>query len=199
MIQHRHKVRSLPLCLLCALHFTLFTACSSEQDTYPNVITEMADIHTDEAGNTTTMELDNGQAFGITNPTSGLKSSHTYRVLAGYVALGDKATLYSSQGAYILNDSTLTPQNDPTRVVSVWRTDRYINLHLAPLTQGGIQHWGIITDSIVGEHRYLYLHHNQNGDPTSYTTDVYASLPIEGNDRITLRIKTFEGTRTFEL
>lgn len=199
MIHHRHIALSIPLWLLCALHACLFTSCSQKQDTYPSVITELADIHTDAEGKTVSLELDNGNTFDIANPLTTPQKEATFRVLVGYVQQGSKAHLYSSQGAYFLNDSTATPKTDPTKVLSVWRTKRYINLHLAPLTQGGVQYWGIITDSIVGGHKYLHLHHNQNEDPASYTMDTYASLPIDGDEQITLRVKTFEGTKTFEL
>lgn len=196
---HRHIFLGLLLTALFSVSSSFFTSCSEEHDAYPNVITELADIHTDAEGKTVKLELDYGKIFDITNPMIVEQTEHTFRVLVSFIPQDDKATLYSSQGAYILSDSTETPKTDPTKVLSVWRTQRYINLHLAPLTQGGVQHWGIITDSIVGEHRYLHLHHNQNNDPTSYTTDVYASLPLEGNERITLRAETFEGTKTFEL
>lgn len=199
MITHHHPfVSGLLLSALFALHFSLFTSCTEEHDPYPNVITELADIHTDAAGKTVKLELDNGKIFDITNPLTVEQTEHTFRVLVGFVPQDNKATLYSSQGAYLLDDSTATPKTDPVKVLSVWRTERYINIHLAPLTQGGTQHWGIITDSIVGEHHYLHLHHNQNGDPTSYTTDVYASIPIERSIPVTLRVNTFNGTANYE-
>lgn len=200
MIQHHcHRTQTLILSALCTLLSAFSTSCSSEQDTLPNIVTEMADIHTDETGKTKTLELDNGQIYDIANPSTGLKEEQTYRALVNFVHDESTATLYSSQGAYVLKDSTETPKTDPVKVISIWRTSRYINLHLAPLTQGGTQHWGFLTDSVVDGHQYLHLHHNQNGDPTSYTTDVYASMPIEGNVPITLRIKTFDGEKTFEL
>ena len=80
----------------------------------------------------------------------------------------------------------------------------YINLHLAPLTQGGNHSWGFITDSIGTDgHRYLSLHHRQNGDPLSYTQETYASIPLEEldsmteGDSITLSIHTFKGIKTW--
>lgn len=190
--------------LLLILFLLAFSSCTKEDDTtYPNVVTEMADLLTDNAGRTTTLLLDNGTSYSITNPKSGLKANCIYRVLSGYIPIGTSAQLYNTQGAYILNDSTNTQKADPTKVLSVWHTSRYINMHLTPLTQGGTQHWGIITDSIVDGHYYLRLHHNQNGDPTSYTTDVYASLPIgedttiPADNAITLRIQTFDGIKTY--
>lgn len=202
MIHHRHIVWGSLLSVLFALHIALVTSCSSDEDAYPNIVAEMADIHIDQSGKTSQFELDNGKTFSITNPLSAEKMENkTLRALVEYVPDSDnKATLYNCTMAHVLSDSTATPHTDPVKVLSVWRTDRYINLHLAPLTQGSAKHgWGIITDSIVDGHYYTTLHHNQNGDPTSYTTDVYASLPIERSVAVTLRIKTVEGTKTFEL
>ncbi len=76
-------------------------------------------------------------------------------------------------------------------------------MYLSPLTQGGKQYWGFITDSIKGGHAWVSLHHNQNADPLSYTQPTYASLPvdsikgIQAGDSITLRINTFNGTQTW--
>ena len=61
-----------------------------------------------------------------------------------------------------------------------------------------------ITDSIGTDgHRYLSLHHRQNGDPLSYTQETYASIPLEEldsmteGDSITLSIHTFKGIKTW--
>lgn len=184
---------------LFTLHFLLYTSCSSEQEPYPCIFTELADVHTDAEGKTVTLELDSGEKFNISNPSTGQKKEHTYRVLVSFIPNEQQVTLYSVKPAHLLCDSTATPKTDPVKVLSVWRTKRYVNLHLAPLSQGGTQHWGLITDSVINGHKYLHLHHNQNGDPTSYTTDAYASLPIEGTSPITLRINTFDGEKTYDL
>lgn len=194
-LHHRHLICGLFLSTL----FILFTSCMSDHTPIPIIVTEMADVHTDAEGKTAIIELDTGQKFDIINPSTGLQKDHIYRVLVSFIPYDNEAKLQSSQPAHLLCDSTATPKTDETKVLSVWRTPRYINLHLAPLTQGGTQHWGIITDSIVNGHRYIHLHHNQNGDPTSYTADVYASIPINGNEQITLRINTFDGEKTYEL
>ena len=146
--------------------------------------------------------LDDDTRLTLSNPTTGLKSSVTYRALVGYTLGNDGyATLYSAKPATLLKDSTDVGISDPTNIVSIWRTGRYINLHLLPKTQGGNQTWGYIVERIEGQHAYLRLHHRQGSDPISYSTDQYASLPLDlvDADRFTIRIETFQGLREWEL
>lgn len=168
---------------------------------YPSIVTEMVDCPTDASGQMTAIVLDDNTNLAITNPPTGLKPNVIYRVLAGYTLTDGKATLYQLKSAALLHDSTTVALTDPIKVVSLWRTPKYLNLHLLPKTQGGSQTWGFITDSIVGKRAYLRLHHRQGSDPTAYSTDVYASLYLQeiAADSITLRINTFSGWREWEL
>ena len=181
----------------------LLSSCHDDDDApYPPIVTEMADCPTDAGGTMTAILLDDGTRLTLTNPQTGLKKSVTYRALAGYTRQADRATLYSLTPAALLRDSTSVAHCDPVNVVSLWRTSRYINLHLLPKTQGQAAHaWGFITDSITDRHAYLRLHHRQGQDPTSYSTDQYASLPLDlvDADRFTIRIRTFQGLREWEL
>ncbi len=184
------------------LPFVLLS-CSDDKDDgpYPSIVSEMADCPTNSEGTMVKIVLDNDAELPLSNPQTGLKPNVTYRALAGYTLDDGKAMLYSLKPATLLRDSTSVAQCDPVNVASLWRTHRYINLHLLPKTQGGEQSWGFITDSIVGNHAYLRLHHRQGTDPTSYSTDVYASLPLkllEAN-QYTIRINTFSGTKGWEL
>ena len=103
-----------------------------------------------------------------------------YRAVCGFIPHGEAATLQYATGAYLLRDSTeLAIESNATGVVSVWKSGRYINMQLSPLTQGGTQYWGYRCDSISGRTVHLCLHHRQNGDPLSYTKTVYASILID--------------------
>lgn len=184
------------------LPFVLLS-CSDDNDDapYPSIITEMADCPTNSDGTMVKIVLDDDTELPLSNPQTGLKPNVTYRALAGFALDNGKVRLYSLKSAALLRDSTSVTQCDPVNVTSIWRTRRYINLHLLPKTQGGEQSWGFITDSIVGNRAYLRLHHRQGTDPTSYSTDVYASLPLkllEAN-QFTIRINTFSGTKEWEL
>ena len=184
------------------LPFVLLS-CSDDKDDgpYPSIVSEMADCPTNSEGTMAKIVLDNDAELPLSNPQTGLKPNVTYRALAGFALDNGKVRLYSLKSATLLRDSTSVAQCDPVNVTSIWRTCRYINLHLLPKTQGGEQSWGFITDSIVGNRAYLRLHHRQGTDPISYSTDIYASLPLkllEAN-QYTIRINTFSGTKGWEL
>lgn len=184
------------------LLFVLLSCSDDKEDgPYPSIVSEMADCPTNSEGTMMKIVLDNDTELPLSNPQTGLKPNVTYRALAGFALDNGKVRLYSLKSATLLRDSTSVAQCDPVNVTSIWRTRRYINLHLLPKTQGGEQSWGFITDSIVGNRAYLRLHHRQGTDPTSYSTDVYASLPLkllEAN-QFTIRINTFSGTKEWEL
>lgn len=209
-------MRKIHCLLLFSILFSLFTSsCSHDDDApYPNLITEMADLYTDEQGMLDKLVLDNNTSYEISNRKSGYHPKALYRVLCDFLPSDGKAEIYRLTGAYILRDSTSAVRHDPVTLRSAWRSPRYINLHLAAKTQGGTQYFGFAIDSIVAttetdgtahQHAYLSLHHNQNGDPTSYTGELFASLPLDSlkdfdkQAPITLRIHTFDGKKTFEL
>ena len=184
----------------------LFVSCSNDDGPYPSIITEFADMRVDSTGMATTLTLDDGTTLGITNHLTELEPKSTYRVVSGFTKEDGRATIYSLTGAYILRDSTSTPKSDPTGILSAWRAGKYINLQLSPKTQDcSRQYWGYCMDSITPHHAHLSLYHNQNGDPTSYSTTVYASLPVDSikgideGDTITLSINTFKGTREWTM
>ncbi len=175
----------LPLC---------FVACNDD-DTYPSITTEIMDCITNNNGTIVTLLSDEGNIYTLTNPQSGLTANAIYRCLCGYTAEGNNATLYSLSGVYILRDSTERATHDPLTIVSAWKTSRYINLHLRTKAQGGTQYFGYVTDSIVDGHIYLSLHHRQNSDPEAYSTDVYASIPL---DSIEGSLITLQNTYDFQ-
>lgn len=186
--------------LLCLIPFS---SCSEDKGPYPDIVTEFAEIQANDQGMAEVLTLDDGRSYGITNKIADLKPKAHYRVVCGYVAQQQQATIYNLEPAYVLRDSSDIACCDPTGILSAWMSKAYINLHLRPKTQGGIQHWGFITDSITTHHTHLSLHHCQNGDPTSYSRDVYASLPLDSlkgtanGDTITLSVKTFNGAQSF--
>lgn len=193
--------------LLGAVCLMSVSSCSDDCNATPPFTTEMADVQTDAGGRLAALLLDDDTRYVIENQKAGYKPNTAYRALADFCIQGGKAHVYSLMNALVLKDSTATPMHDPVKVQSVWRTQKYINIHLSPRTQGGRQYWGYIVDSVTESalpdgtpcrHICLSLHHNQNGDPESYTTEVYASIAIHSitdigpNDRITLRINKAE-------
>lgn len=180
------------------------SSCSKEDDSYPSIITEMADMYTNAEGIGEKFTTDAGVTYTVTNGPADLAPNALYRILCGYVPSGNNATIYQAQSVYYLRDSTEIAKTDPTEVKSAWRAGKYINMYLSPLTQGGVQYWGFITDSIKDGHAWVSLYHNQNNDPLSYTQPTYASLPVDSikeiqeGDIITLCINTFNGPQTWD-
>ena len=173
-------------------------------DIYPNVVTEFAMLRTDDSGTMIQLITDDERTYTLTNPQSGYKQNFSYRAVCGYVPEGRTARLYNATSAYMLCDSTeLAYEPDPIKVTSVWQSGRYINMQLAPLTQGGTQYWGYRVDEVSGNTTHVSLHHKQNGDPLSYTETVYASLKMDdletvpAGDNIVLHIKTFKGEQVW--
>lgn len=194
--------RALSLPLL-ALSIWL-ASCSDEPSAYPPIITNLADAYVNDQGVMYMIETDYGQQYLLTNPQADYAPGHIYRTLSGYVPTAPgHATLYQMSGVYLLHDSTATALRHATPVVSAWRAGRYINLHLAPLTQGGVQYWGFTIDSVSERHTRLGLHHNQNADPCSFTRDVFASIPVDSipgtqpGDTLSLTVPTPAGPHTW--
>lgn len=184
--------------VLPALCIAALASCSDDDaEAFPSMITEMADVETNDNGFMTHLTIDTGKRYTLTNPIKGYKPRVVYRAVAGYVVEGQvKATLYSLEAAWILRDSTAAPLHDPADAVAAWRAGRYINIRLANKTQGGSQYWGYAIDSVCGRNHHISIHHNQNGDPAAYTANVYASIPVDSiadaaaGDTITLSVHT---------
>lgn len=196
------KYKCLLLCAVC------LASCSKDSDEasdfYPNVITEFAMIKTDGSGTMTELVTDDEHIYTIANPQEGYKKDTLYRAVCGFVPDGRTAILYHATGAYLLRDSTARAcEPDAINVVSVWKSGRYINMQLSPLSQGGKQYWGYRIDNVKGRTTHVTLHHRQNGDPLSYTQTVYASLHVDdfktvpSGDSIALHIVTFKGDRVW--
>ena len=184
----------------------LIASCSGDDssDMYPNVVTEFAMIRTDDAGTMIELTTDDERTYTLSNPQTGYKANVKYRAVCGFVPEGQNATLYNATAAYMLRDSTERAyEPDPIKVTSVWQSGRYINMQLAPLTQGGTQYWGYRIDGKSGKTTHISLHHRQNSDPLSYTQTVYASLTtddletIPAGDSLALHIKTFKGDQVW--
>ena len=192
------------LCII-SLCLTVFAACDDEEENYPSIISEFVEIQSDKDGRLFQFTTDKGQTYHITNTLTGYDPLTIYRIICGYVPKADEATIYQLTTVEMLRDSTAVAVHDPIGAQSVWHSGEYINMQLAPLTQGGTHFWGYVIDSITPGHLFLSLHHNQLDDPTSYTENVYASIYLpyiagyQNDDSITLTIETFGGTKQYQM
>lgn len=202
-----HKAMLLPVVLL-------MLSCSEEQEPYPDLITEFADIRTGVDGMFLDMTTDNGTCYSITNTNIKPHRPDTvYRAVAGFVPETEtprlQARIYSLTGAQVLSDSTAILRHDPVGIESMWREGKYINMQLTAKTQGGIHYWGYAIDSVrqAGEdgrtraHYRLSVHHNQGQDPISYSQTYYCSIHVPSipyynmGDTISVSVHTFNGVR----
>lgn len=209
----RHAGRLIVLC--CGVY--ALSACQSktEEAPYPAIITDFANLHTDPTGNIFQIEPDNGPCYYLDPAIQGNIPNATLRALCGYAlqntdanAQKQTARLYTLTTVELLQDSTQNayPGNDSTKILSAWKSGRYINLHLAPLTQGGRQYWGYrLTRPENDRSTYtLTLYHNQNNDPQSFTQEIYASISLmplmeqaQTGDTVRLQVNTYEGVKTW--
>lgn len=205
--------RALWIVIYYAAMLLSLTGCDDDY-TYPSLITEFADIYTNNDTTLTFIENDEGDTYVTRTPLQGLDPRYFYRAVCGYEITDDKldtlpiVILYTLESVKLLHEDTLSMPTDPTNVTSVWRAGNYINLQLTPKTQGGTQTWNYRTDSIITDNKnhqarhHITLVHDQNDDPLSYSTTVYASLylptsEINPNDSIILTIQTFDEPQTW--
>lgn len=176
-------------------------ACNKDEEPYPSVITEFVDLKSDAQGRLASILTDEDLGFTIATPITGYHPNARYRGVCGFVPVGNVAFVKSLEPVEYLRDSSDVVCHDPIAVYSVWATRRYINMQLRPMTQGGEQTWGFAVDSIVGETAFLSLHHNQQGDPLAYSTNVYASLSLDSvaQSDIRMTIHTFKGPKTWTI
>ena len=109
--------RLLPLLFLVAA-----AACNNDEEPWPSLITEMADILTDEEGTLCQLHTDSEVNYQLTNPVAGYAPSVAYRILADY----NTGELEMSYGIYESIASLSTPPRvvvpDSGAVSAAWKT-----------------------------------------------------------------------------
>lgn len=191
-----------------------FASCSNSDDdeVYPNLVTELCMAHADAQGTLSRIVTDSGGDYHITNEVTGLNAYQKIRALIGYVTEGNgQAKVYTAQEVPLLPDASKNTARyqDPTGVESVWKGGGFINFHLLPKTKGAKQGWAFLRDSTTtnalgGQTHHLSLYHRQGNDPTSYSRELYLSLPIDSvattltaADSITFVVHTFQGPKSW--
>ncbi len=215
-LQKTGRVRGWWAWLVCSL---CCAACSDDEYVYvyPSLLTEFVELYSDESGNGTHFTTDNGNTYAINTPLQGLQAHAVYRLVCGYELTEEYqedypvAKLYTLESVVVLQEEDTVADadaGDPTGLTAIWRGGDYLNLQLAPKTQGGEQEWNYRTDSITTSASgcrtfHLSLCHRQLDDPYSYSTTVYASLPLynvgtlQKGDSLTFAIQTFDSRRVW--
>ena len=206
----KRQVRSKMYFSLFTLSFFTLVACSGSEDSddaFPPLITEMALIEVGETTSDITLYTDSGKKYRVAGELEGLKPRTWARGLFGYV-LQDAGTVEvrTLLNVPILpNASEQYPlKRDPVEIVSAWMGGGFVNIHLKKKTKGGDHTWGFILDrsyaNTAGGTTYeVSLYHDQGGDPTAYSADVYFSIDEDAlsklrivGDSVRLSVSTFE-------
>lgn len=202
--------------LLPVLILALLGSCKNDDYHYPDLLTEMVEIDTDNSRNIKMLRSDDGREYSLSKSTQledGTPDS-TYRARCRFTIDNEEtATLYGlsillsphPELSSFFKDSVLV---DPVKVTSVWKSGHYINLHLGLMTkQENKQRLHFVKTepslSANGKQRInLTLFHDQNNDPEAFTREVFMSCPLqslglEDGDSIYMHIETYDGPKTY--
>lgn len=202
------------LCVACAACFLV--ACSDGDDDtgeyIPPYITDLLEVSSNEDGVLTTVTLDDGRTYDVSAQKKVVDAENTiFRCRATYTLSHEKMTLYGLAAVFVATpepaSSFVVVRNgvayygsayiprDPMKVVSMWKSGGYINLHLGLMTTGKGTHQYAFCEDSPGH--YSLAHLRPGSDAESYTADVYMSMPIpEGVEELTFSVQTYDGTYT---
>ncbi|MBQ8711007.1 MAG: NigD-like N-terminal domain-containing protein [Bacteroidaceae bacterium] len=203
--------------ILCAMFVLFVAACSHDDDNnFPPIVTDLLVASTDANGQVVSVRLDDGTTYHVAAQQVNLgKRDTTLRCMATYTHEGNQglklqsiqpifsdrsypvSSFYMVVNGVVYHDASLLPRS-PMKVISMWKSGGYLNLHLGLMTTGeGAHQYGFCEDSVG---HYSLLHQRPMGDQASYTEHVYMSMPLpEGLKEVTFSVNTYDGiyTQTF--
>ena len=173
----------------------LLCACGEEEYVYPDLITEMACLKTNEEGFGTQIITDEGSVWNLRegNRPDSLTADSTYRVVCRYAPLTSKdaSTLEATAYSFL---SVISPipmpasnfesiHTDPVSIQSIWRSGNYLNLILNIKVKEKVSKLTFIENgiSINDEGKQtlsLTLFHNRNNDIEGFDQKYYLSVPL---------------------
>lgn len=213
-------MRKLLADILCLTFALCLVACSDgddDGDVYiPPYITDLVVASTDADGKVVSVRMDDGTTYHVASQQVDMERKDTLlRCLATYTCEYGKdfqlhgirpvfsAKSYPATSIYVIidgkayQDVSLLPR-DPMKVISMWKSGGYLNLHLGLMTtNNGVHQYAFCEDSVG---HFSLLHQRPANDGSAYTENVYMSMSIpQGLDRFTFTVKTYDGnyTRTF--
>lgn len=192
---------------------SLFTTCKEDEYAYPDLLTEMVCIQTNDKGEGFLLETDNGEIWQIPlnqRPTE-LTPDSTYRVLGRYErpAASDGTTrLYALHSVV---SSLPVPEAefdsiymDKVSIQSIWRSGDYLNMILKVMYKDeqhelGFIENGLRTDKDGKKVLSLTLYHNRKDDIEGFYRKCYLSVPLwhyadrlNPADSIVFHLNTYE-------
>ena len=194
------------------LFAALFLAsCGEEEYVFPDLVTEMVCLKTDNDGFGTHFVTDEGHIWHLAkdNQPDSLTADSTYRVVSRYAPLNDTdAKAYS----FYKTISTLPRKRgeftnihtDPVSIQSIWRSGDYLNMvlqimvkdqkHELSFIEEGTTHNADNTQTLT-----LTLFHDRKGDIEGYNEKHYLSIPLwhyqgklNKGDQIVLKLNTYK-------
>lgn len=209
--------------LLLPLLCFLLGGCSKDNYTYPSVITELVDLHTDSNGKISLLINDNNQEWQlVTSIQETYPTDTVFRTLSMYEPLetddkGRKAKLYSSKTIFSSPPIPLESMNtsvlcDAVDIERIWLTQNYLNMVLLVQMKNQAHQYNFIfegcTENADNSRTFTFsLYHDRKGDSEAFTEQIYMSLPLKAyqnslrkGDQIVFRLNTYkEGStsRTF--
>lgn len=175
-----------------------FSACGTDdQPLAPALRYELGELHTDSQGKPTLVKLDNALFIEAKDYPLTLQPSALYRVLVAYDSaqpsgLSTKIHHIVTVPAPLPSASLENQRTVPVRLLSLWRTERYINLRLGIGRSYKGEHKAGFVDKGIIKHpdgrrtQIVQLFHNDGGDRSDYTQEIYLSCPTH-HLRSTLR------------
>ena len=165
-------MRKLLADIFCVAFVLCMVACSEgddDGDVYiPPYVTDLVVASTDANGKVLKVCLDDGATYNV-----------------------------ASQQVNLEKDVSLLPR-DPMKVISMWKSGGYLNMHLGLMTTDNGAHQFAFCEDSTGH--FSLLHQRPASDGSAYTENVYMSMPLpQGLDQFTFTVKTYDGnyTRTF--
>ena len=189
----------------------VFTSCGEETYVYPDLITEMVCLKTDNQGFGTYFVTDEGRTWHLSkeNQPDSLTADSTYRVVSRYVPLNETdAKAYS----FYKTISTLPKleseyesiHTDPVSIQSIWRSGDYLNMVLQIMVKDQKHELSFIENGITThadgtQTLTLTLYHDRKGDVEGFNEKQYLSIPLwhyqdilNMGDQIVLQLNTYK-------
>ena len=189
----------------------LLSACGKEDYVYPNLLTEMACLKTNDEGYGFQILTDDGTVWNLRegNRPDSLTADSTYRVVSRYAPIND-----TEAKAYSLYKTISTlPQKqseyeiihtDPVNIQSIWRSGDYLNMVLQIMVKDQKHELSFIENGITTnvdgtQTLTLTLYHNRKGDVEGFNEKHYLSIPLwhyqdilNKGDQIVLQLNTYK-------
>ena len=186
----------------------LFSACDKDDDnSVPPVITDLVTAYTGADKNISYIATDDGTRWNLNHTIVTNYADTTLRCYCVYEIKDGKMGVYTLKNIFSNNPRPASSfseyETSPVKLISIWKSAGYVNMHLGIMTTGnGTHKYGFALDSIsdTSVAYFTFLHKKPQEDAESYTEDHYFSMPLtdyENVDSFVMNINTYEGKREF--